>query len=103
MVYIFFKQYTIKVTLITDNAAGLCYMMALMELSGTGPSATELPGAELSGTRHFATEFPEAELSAMELASAGFPFCACISYLKTQEFPDEERKNRLADSLFFYL
>ena len=34
MVYIFFKQYTIKATLITDNAAGLCYMMALMELSG---------------------------------------------------------------------
>ena len=73
MVYIFFKQYTIKVTLITDNAAGLCYMMALMELSGTGPSATELPGAELSGTRHFATEFPEAELSAMEL-SGGLSF-----------------------------
>ena len=73
MVYIFFKQYTIKVTLITDNAAGLCCMMALMELSGTGPSATELPGAELSGTRPFATEFPEAELSAMEL-SGGFSF-----------------------------
>ena len=58
MVYIFFKQYTIKVTLITDNAAGICCMMALMELSGTGPSATELPGAELSGTGSFATELP---------------------------------------------
>ena len=93
-------------------------MMALMELSGTGPSATELPGAELSGTgsfatelpgaelsgtRPFATEFPEAELSAMELFPAGFPFCACVPCLKTREFPDEERKNRLADSLFFYL
>ena len=33
-------------------------MMALMELSGTGPSATELPGAELSGTGSFATELP---------------------------------------------
>ena len=82
MVYIFFKQYTIKVTLITDNAAGICYMMALMELSGTGPSATELPGAELSGTRPFATEFPEAELSAMEL-SGGFSFL-CV-YLMSED------------------
>ena len=74
-------------------------MMALMELSGTGHSATELPGAELS----FATEFPEAELSAMALSPAGFPFCACIPCLKTRIFPDEGTKNRLDDSLFFYL
>ena len=69
-------------------------MMALMELSGTGSSATELPGAKLSGTRHFATEFPEAELSAMELSPAGFPSCACIPCLKTRVFPDEETKKQ---------
>ena len=65
-----------------------------MELSGTGPSATELPGAELSGTRPFATEFPEAELSAMELFPAGFPFCACVPCLKTRVFPDEGTKKQ---------
>lgn len=49
-------------TLGADNAVGLCHMMALMELSGTDPSAVSLSGAEpsavsLSGAEPSAADF----------------------------------------------
>lgn len=73
-------------------------MMVLMELSGTGSFATELPGAELSGTGPSAAELPGAELSAMELSPAGFSFYTCISCLTTRIFPDEEIKEQAGRS-----